>query len=81
MKTTFVNRGDQINVAGANALLLPFDPAVTDPQDATITLSDATSVGIGFDNPGFDDDLGGYLVDDMDDLSGLFDFLGRIGDD
>eukprot|EP00903_Cladosiphon_okamuranus_P010452 g9888.t1 len=44
MKTAFVNRGGEINIAGANALLLPFDPAVTDFQDATITLSDATSV-------------------------------------
>ena len=48
-KTTFVNRGGQIDIAGANAILLPFDPAVADGQDATFTLSDATSVDVGFD--------------------------------
>ena len=47
--TTFVNRGDEIGVVGVNALLLPFDPEVTDVQDATFTLSDATSVSVGFD--------------------------------
>ena len=48
-KTTFVNRGAQIDIAGANAILLPFDPAVADVQDATFTLSDATSIDVGFD--------------------------------
>lgn len=50
-RTTFVKRGDQIDVAGVNAVLLPFDPDVDDVQDATFTLSDATSVDIGFDQP------------------------------
>lgn len=48
-KTTFVNRGGQINTVGIKALLLPFDPAVTEPQDATLTLSDATSIVVDFD--------------------------------
>ena len=56
--TTFVNRGGQIDIAGVNALLLPFDPAVADVQDATFTLSDATSVSVGFDQPS-----GNILVD------------------
>lgn len=49
MATTFVNRGGAVDVGGVSALLLPFDPTVADVQDATFTLSDATSVDVGFD--------------------------------
>ena len=47
--TTFVNRGGAVDVGGVSALLLPFDPTVADVQDATFTLSDATSIDVGFD--------------------------------
>ncbi|CAM9602443.1 unnamed protein product, partial [Hapterophycus canaliculatus] len=49
-KTTFVNRGGQVDVAGLRALLLPFESEVLGTtQDATITLSDASTVSVGFD--------------------------------
>ena len=49
--TTFVNRGGELDITGSSALLLPFDPNVADVQDATLTLSDATFVSVGFDQP------------------------------
>lgn len=49
-RTTFVNRGGQVDMAGLSALLLPFDPEVSGTQDASITLSDASSVSVGFDS-------------------------------
>ena len=66
MKTTFVKRGDQIDVTGVNALFLPFEPSVTDPQDATITLSDATSVSITYDQPSGTIVVGGTTYSDGD---------------
>ncbi len=48
-KTTFVNRGGAVDVTGVSALLLPFNADVTEAQTATITLSDATSVAVDFD--------------------------------
>lgn len=57
--TTFVNRGDEVDIVGVKALLLPFDPEVTDVQDATFTLSDATSVNIGFDQASGQISVGG----------------------
>ena len=57
--TTFVNRGGDISIVGVSALLLPFDPAVTDLQDATLTLSDATSVDVGFDQASGQISVGG----------------------
>ncbi len=48
--TTFVNRGDQLDVAEVNAVLLPFDPAITDAQQqATLQLSDETTIDVSMD--------------------------------
>lgn len=49
VKTTMVNRGGQVDIAGLSALLLPFESEITGTQDASITLSDASSVSVGFD--------------------------------
>lgn len=65
-KTTFVNRGGEVGVDGVNAVLLPFDPNVTDVQDATFTLSDATSVDIGFDQPSGQISVNGTMYSDGD---------------
>ncbi len=62
--TTFVNRGGDISIAGVSALLLPFDPAVTDVQDATLTLSDATFVDVGFDQASGQISVGGTPYSD-----------------
>lgn len=64
--TTFVNRGGHIDITGASALLLPFDPDVADVQDATFTLSDATSVDIGFDQPSGQISVNGTMYSDGD---------------
>lgn len=48
-KTTFVKRGESAAIAGAEALLLPFDPSAGSSQTASLTLSDNTSVALTFD--------------------------------
>lgn len=47
--TTIVNRGDQLDVAGLGAVLLSFDPAITDAQEATLQLSDETTIDVSMD--------------------------------
>ena len=64
VKTNFVNRGGQVDIAGLSALLLPFDAAVTGTQDASITLSDASSVAVGFDAASGDISVGGASYSD-----------------
>ena len=63
-KTTMVNRGGQVDIAGLRALLLPFEPAITGTQDASITLSDASSVTVGFDAASGDVLVGGASYGD-----------------
>lgn len=48
-KTIMVNRGGQVDIDGVSALLLPFESEVSGTQDASITLSDASTVSVGFD--------------------------------
>lgn len=64
VKTTMVNRGGQVDIAGLSALLLPFESEVTGTQDANITLSDASSVSVGFDAASGDISVGGASYGD-----------------
>lgn len=48
-RTAFVNRGDQVNVTGVSAVLLPFDTAVTGAQQVTLTLEDNSTVDTSLD--------------------------------
>lgn len=63
-KTIMVNRGGQVDIAGLSALLLPFESEVTGTQDASITLSDASTVSIGFDAASGDISVGGASYSD-----------------
>lgn len=63
-QTTMVNRGGQVDIVGLSALLLPFEPDVTGTQDASITLSDASSVSVGFDAASGDISVGGASYSD-----------------
>lgn len=63
-KTTFVNRGGQVDIDGLSALLLPFESNVTGTQDASITLSGASSVTVGFDAASGDISVGGASYGD-----------------
>jgi hypothetical protein len=65
-KTTFVNRGGQVDIAGVSALLLPFESEVSGTQDATITLSDASTVSVGFDAASGDVLVAGESYGDRD---------------
>ena len=58
-RTTFVNRGGQVDIDGVGALLLPFESEVSGTQDASITLSDASTVSVGFDAASGDVLVGG----------------------
>lgn len=63
-KTIMVNRGGQVDIAGLSALLLPFESEVTGTQDASITLSDASTVSVGFDAASGDISVGGASYSD-----------------
>lgn len=66
-KTTFVNRGGQVDIiAGVGALLLPFESGVSGTQDASITLSDASTVSVGFDAASGDVLVAGESYGDRD---------------
>ena len=67
-KTIFVNRGGAVGATGVSALLLPFDTEVADAQNATITLSDATSVVVDFDQTTGNILIGGTPYGDGDHL-------------
>lgn len=59
MTTTFVKRGESIDVATTEAILLPFHSTAGDSQAATIQLSDNEAVAIGFNNASGDVTIGG----------------------
>ena len=63
-KTIMVNRGGQVDIAGLSALLLPFESEVTGTQDASIALSDASTVSVGFDAASGDISVGGASYSD-----------------
>lgn len=65
-ETTFVNRGGDVSIEGVSAILLPFDTGVTGTQDATMTLSDDTSVLVGFDQASGGVSVGGTTYSDKD---------------
>lgn len=55
---TFVNRGGTVDVATTDTILLPFDPSSGGSQNATLTLTDNSSVGISFDESSGDVTIG-----------------------
>lgn len=63
-KTIMVNRGGQVDIVGLSALLLPFESDVTGTQDASISLSDASTVSVGFDAASGDISVGGASYSD-----------------
>ena len=46
METTFVKKGELVEIDQLEAVLLPFDPSATESQESTIKLSDNTSVQV-----------------------------------
>lgn len=46
METTFVKKGELVEIDQVEALLLPFDPSTTETQESTMKLSDNTSVTV-----------------------------------
>jgi len=48
--TTFVNRGDTINVSNVTSVLAPFDEEIVASQDITLELSDTSTVVATFDD-------------------------------
>lgn len=61
MTTTFVRRGDQINVADVEALLLPFDASIAEVQIVTLELSDGSLVEATLDQASGEVVIGGVV--------------------
>ena len=50
METTFVKKGELVDIEDTEAMLLPFDPSATETQESTMLLSDDTSVTVRLDH-------------------------------
>jgi len=50
METTFVKKGELVDIEDTEAMLLPFDPSATETQESTMLLSDDTSVTLRLDH-------------------------------
>lgn len=61
VKTTFVKRGELVDVDEVDAVLLPFDASTTETQESTLLLSDETSVQVSLDQGSGDISIGGII--------------------
>lgn len=60
-ETTFVKKGETIEVETSEAVLFPFDASVAETQESTIILGDNSSVQVGLDQASGDISVGGNL--------------------
>lgn len=58
-ETTFVKKGEQVEMRRLEALLLPFDPSTTETQESSLKLSDDTSVTVSLSQGSSNISIGG----------------------
>lgn len=58
-ETTFVKKGELVDVNGVEAVLVPFDSSTTETQQSTLKLSDDTSVTVSLDPGSSEISVGG----------------------